>query len=50
MLAPPCLGHCSNEPELDRASAAAELVAGATPATPRPRHHHGWMRTSVRIP
>ena len=50
MLAPPHLGHCSNEPELDRASAAAELVAGTTPATPRPRHHHSWMRTSVRIP
>ena len=32
------------------ARAAAELVAGATPATPRPRHPHGWMRTSVRIP
>ena len=31
------------------ARAAAELVAGATPATPRPRHPHGWMRTSVRI-
>ena len=30
--------------------AAAELVAGAIPATPRPRHPHGWMRTSVRIP
>ena len=28
----------------------AKLVAGATPATPRPRHPHGWMRTSVRIP
>ena len=27
-----------------------KLVADHSPATPRPRHHPGWMRTSVRIP
>ena len=50
MLAPHRLGHCSHVHELARASASAKLVAGDAPATPRPSHHHGWMRASTNCP
>ena len=48
MLAPPCLGHCSNEPELTRAPATAKVVAGVVPGLPELHFHHQtlWLAPS----
>ena len=46
MLAPPRLGHCSNEPELTRAPATAKVVAGIIPGLPGLHFHHQTMRLS----
>ena len=49
MLAPPCLGHCSNELELTRAPATAKDDAGDNLGHPGPNRHHPSMHEFVRI-
>ena len=44
MLAPPRLGHCSNEPELTRAPTTAKGVAGVVPSLPELHFHHQTLR------
>ena len=44
MLAPPRLGHCSNEPELTRATATAKVIAGVVLGLPELHFHHQTPR------
>ena len=49
MLAPPRLGHCSNEPELTRAPATAKVVAGVVPGLPELHFLHQTTRLAPRV-
>ena len=50
MLAPPCLGHCSNEPELTRAPATAKVIAGAILGLPELHFHPQMTRLASSSP
>ena len=50
MLAPPRLGHCSNELGLARTPAAARLVAGVDSGCPRPDNHHHSTHRRASFP
>ena len=50
MLAPRRLGHRSPAHELAELQPPPGLVAGEAPATPRPSHHHGWVRAITSCP
>ena len=50
MLAPPRIGHYSNEPELTRAPATAKVVADVVPGLPELHFHHQMTRLASSSP